>query len=162
MPPELNIRKAKQNSREIEKIVDFNIRMAQETENKILDRKTISAGVENLMNHPEWGFYIVAESNRQIVGSLMITYEWSDWRNGLFWWIQSVYVIPEFRRKKVYSRLYQFVKKTAEKHSFDQNLTVIGFRLYVEKSNRIAQKTYKTLGMIETSYALFEAFEKEE
>lgn len=132
-------------------LVEFNIAMAMETEQKTLKREKIGPGVKALFDHPEYGFYLVAESEDHIVGSLMITKEWSDWRNGLFWWIQSVYVIPEFRRKGIYRAMYQKVKDLA-----DRTGNICGFRLYVEKQNIAAQKTYESLGMGETHYKMFE------
>ena len=132
-------------------IAQFNIAMAMETEGKELVRNEIESGVLGLLNHPEYGFYLVAESDDKIVGSLMITYEWSDWRNGLFWWIQSVYVLPEFRRKGVYRAMYEKIKKMAA-----DDPMVWGFRLYVEKENHPAQQTYLNLGMKETHYRMFE------
>ncbi|PWN06737.1 GNAT family N-acetyltransferase [Rhodohalobacter mucosus] len=132
-------------------IAEFNIAMALETEGKKLDRRKIESGVRGLMNNPNYGFYLVAVYKEQVVGSLMITFEWSDWRNGLFWWIQSVYVIPEYRRRGVYRAMYDKVKKLAS-----GDPSVCGFRLYVEKENLTAQKTYRDLGMDETAYRMFE------
>jgi ribosomal protein S18 acetylase RimI-like enzyme len=132
-------------------IIEFNIAMALETEDKVLKRSEIEPGVHGLFNHPEYGFYMVAESDGQIAGSLMITFEWSDWRNGVFWWIQSVYVRPEFRRKGVYRAMYNTIKDMAVSQP-----GVCGFRLYVERDNVNAQMTYKSLGMEETHYKLFE------
>ena len=134
-----------------ETVTDFNSAMAFETEGKHLDDTTITSGVENLFKHPEYGFYIVAEAGNRIVGCLLITYEWSDWRNGLIWWIQSVYVHPDFRRQGIYRQMYTFIENLA---SFENN--VRGFRLYVEKENISAQKTYKKLGMVETVYNIYE------
>ncbi|HNR68929.1 MAG TPA: GNAT family N-acetyltransferase [bacterium] len=133
-----------------ETIAEFNIAMAQETENKKLDPRTILAGVHGLLNKPEYGFYLVAESGGRIAGCLLITFEWSDWRNGLFWWIQSVYVLPEFRRQGVYRRLYNAVQERGRKER------VCGFRLYVEKENLAAMQTYCRLGMFETPYRIYE------
>ncbi|MFU8812237.1 MAG: GNAT family N-acetyltransferase [Balneolaceae bacterium] len=132
-------------------LIDFNIAMAMETEQKQLDRATIEPGVHALFSNPEYGFYLVAERGGGIVGSLMITTEWSDWRNGLFWWIQSVYVLPGHRRQGIYRSMYQKVKELAGETS-----GVCGFRLYVEKENRVAQQTYRELGMEETPYKMFE------
>ena len=134
-----------------ETIADFNSAMALETEGKSLNKEKINAGVANLFNHPEYGFYIVAEAGNRVVGCLLITYEWSDWRNGLIWWIQSVYIHPDFRRQGIYRQMYTFIKNLA---SFENN--VRGFRLYVEKENRIAQNTYRNLGMEETVYNMYE------
>lgn len=132
-------------------IANFNIAMAWETEEKKLDKKTITAGVTSLFNKPELGFYLVAETKGDVVASLMITKEWSDWRNGLFWWIQSVYVKPDYRRQGVYRALYQRVLELA-----NNDPEVCGCRLYVEKENLNAQKTYKALGMEETHYKMYE------
>jgi ribosomal protein S18 acetylase RimI-like enzyme len=132
-------------------LIEFNRSMARETEGKELHEATISAGVRALLENPSLGFYVVAEIDGEISGSLMITTEWSDWRNGDFWWIQSVYVRPDYRRTGIYRALYDFVK-----HDAAEALHVCGFRLYVERDNQIAQKTYKSLGMHETNYRLFE------
>ncbi|HEY9698768.1 MAG TPA: GNAT family N-acetyltransferase [Trichocoleus sp.] len=132
-------------------LVAFNRAMAQETEGKDLVPEVIAAGVKNLLENVNLGFYLVAERSDEVIGSLMITTEWSDWRNGIFWWVQSVYVRPDFRRQGVYRRLYQFVQTLAQ-----QDPHVCGFRLYVERENRIAQQTYRSLGMEETAYRVFE------
>ncbi|MBN2412693.1 GNAT family N-acetyltransferase [candidate division KSB1 bacterium] len=134
-----------------ENIIRFNIAMAKETESKDLNRDLVGRGVKNLLSHPEYGFYIVAELDKQVIGSLMITFEWSDWRNGLFWWIQSVYILPEYRRKGVFRLMYLYIH---EKAGTEQ--TVCGLRLYVDNDNEIAQKTYFDLGMKRTGYGLFE------
>jgi ribosomal protein S18 acetylase RimI-like enzyme len=140
---------------DIESIASFNILMAEETENLRLDPGVILAGVNGMIENPERGFYLVVENSEntdpEIVGSLMITTEWSDWRNGTFWWIQSVYVLPEFRRRGLYRLLYEQVRELA-RGSHD----VCGFRLYVEKDNTTAQATYRNLGMEETDYRLYE------
>jgi ribosomal protein S18 acetylase RimI-like enzyme len=143
------VRKATES--DAEAIIEFNIAMAMETEGKTLKRDDIEPGVLGLFKNPEYGFYMVAELEGNVVGSLMVTFEWSDWRNGLIWWIQSVYVIPEYRRNGVYRAMYDSIKQMANKK---QN--VCGFRLYVEKENIIAQKTYAALGMTETHYKMFE------
>lgn len=143
------IRLAKED--DLPKIIEFNKLMALETENKILNNSLISSGVNNLFHKPEYGFYIVAESEEKVVACLMITKEWSDWRDGLFWWVQSVYVIPAYRRKGIYTKMYNYVKDLAEK-----NPSVCGFRLYVDESNIRAQKTYNKNGMEKTNYLLFE------
>jgi ribosomal protein S18 acetylase RimI-like enzyme len=132
-------------------IVDFNSAMALETEGKRLLPEVIGAGVRSLLRNPRAGFYVVAQHEKLLVGALMITKEWSDWRNGTFWWIQSVYVRPAFRRQGVYKRLYRHVQAMAAKDK-----GVCGFRLYVERENRRAQKTYRALGMEKTRYLVFE------
>ncbi len=142
---------------DVDALVAFNRAMALETEARELAVEVLHAGVENLLREPRYGFYVVAEHRAadteaaQVVGSLMVTYEWSDWRNGLFWWIQSVYVKPQFRRRGIYRKLYDYVKTRA---ASDEN--VCGFRLYVERDNAVAQRTYAQLGMQETHYILFE------
>lgn len=133
-------------------IARFNIAMAMETESKTLKPEEIEPGVRGLFDKPEYGFYLVAETEAGgVAGSLMITFEWSDWRNGVIWWIQSVYVMPEHRRKGVYRAMYSHVKTLASRQA-----DVCGIRLYVEKENRTAQRTYSTLGMEETHYRVFE------
>jgi ribosomal protein S18 acetylase RimI-like enzyme len=132
-------------------LVEFNAAMALETEGKELLREVIGAGVRSLLANPASGFYVVAEEHGRVVGSLMITKEWSDWRNGTFWWIQSVYVRPEVRRQGVYKLLYHHVQKLAA-----NDPAVCGFRLYVERENARAQATYQALGMKETRYLVFE------
>jgi len=113
--------------------------------------EVISAGVKTMIDNPQWGFYLVVELDNGIQASLMVTTEWSDWRNGMFWWIQSVYVRPEYRRQGLYRELYERVKELAE-----QEPSVCGFRLYVERDNATAQKTYMALGMSETEYRIYE------
>ncbi len=147
--PKLDIRIGGLN--EVDIIAQFNTAMALETEALHLRPERISAGVRHLIAHPELGFYLVAEQDSMIVGSLLVTTEWSDWRNGLFWWIQSVYVHPDYRQRKVYTRLYARVKSLAAESS-----NVCGFRLYVEQDNRRAQQTYQKLGMDETHYRIYE------
>jgi GNAT superfamily N-acetyltransferase len=134
-----------------ETIASFNEAMAAETEAKTLDPATIRAGVRGLLTRPDLGFYLVAEDGGSFVGQLMITFEWSDWRNGLFWWIQSVYVSPEERRKGIYRRLHAHVTEMAWKEG-----GVCGLRLYVERENSTAMETYRRMGMLETHYLLFE------
>ena len=132
-------------------LVAFNLAMALETEGKVLAEETASRGVAGLFANPNLGFYVVAEAGGEVVGSLMITTEWSDWRNGSFWWVQSVYVRPDSRRQGVYRSLYRFVQDLA---ADDDN--VCGFRLYAERGNSTAQQAYRALGMEETSYVMFE------
>ncbi|PIS31112.1 MAG: GNAT family N-acetyltransferase [Candidatus Marinimicrobia bacterium CG08_land_8_20_14_0_20_45_22] len=149
MPEDFHIRIAE--PKDADDLIEFNIAMALETENKILPPEIITAGVHNLFANPQYGFYLVAETNDEIAGALMVTTEWSDWRNGLFWWIQSVYVKPKFRRQGIYRKLYEFIKELAA-----ERIDICGFRLYVEKHNVIAQKTYESLGMTETCYRMYE------
>lgn len=148
---DINIRIA--NESDTDALVDFNRRMARETEGLELKAEILRPGVEGLLRNNQYGFYVIAEdtNNKTPAGGLMITYEWSDWRNGLVWWIQSVYVMPDYRRHGIYRRLYDFVKEKAKEED-----NVRGFRLYVEKENRIAQQTYSKLGMEESHYLMFE------
>ncbi|WP_204137054.1 GNAT family N-acetyltransferase [Halomicronema sp. CCY15110] len=148
----VHIRKAE--PRDAGAIAAFNQAMARETEGKALVPEVITAGVNALIQNPSLGFYLVAETDSQLVASLMVTMEWSDWRNGLFWWIQSVFVAPEYRRQGIYRQLYACVKDLAE-----QEPNVCGFRLYVERDNIRAQQTYAALGMTETPYRIFEAMQ---
>ena len=132
-------------------IIEFAASMALETERKVLLRQVIGKGVHHLLGHPGMGFYVMAECDGAIAGSLMVTTEWSDWRNGNFWWVQSVYVRPEFRRRGVYRRLYAYLQERAY-----EDPTVCGFRLYVERDNARAQATYRAAGMQPTQYLLYE------
>ena len=136
---------------DLETIVRLNAAMALETEAKTLDQHTLRAGVGRLLGDDLRGFYLLAESAGQIVGQLMVTFEWSDWRNAYFWWIQSVYVAPEFRRKGVYRLLESMVKSQAQ-----QKGDVWGIRLYVDRDNVVAQRVYTNLGMNLARYDLFE------
>ena len=132
-------------------LVEFNLRMAKETEDKQLDAKVLTAGVNAVFDNREHGFYLVADIDGKVAGSLMLTTEWSDWRNGVFWWIQSVYVASAFRRNGVFRALYGEVIERAGKSE-----QVCGCRLYVERENDSAQTTYTRLGMAETDYKVFE------
>ena len=137
-----------------EVICEFNRLMALETENKALDPAILKPGVEAMLSDAHKGRYFVAERDQAeicVVGQLGITLEWSDWRNGNFWWIQSVYVAKEARRLGVYRRLYEHVMQAAKSES-----DVIGVRLYVEHDNQIAQATYRKLGMSMTGYQVME------
>ena len=132
-------------------LAEFNASMAKETEDIDLIPAVIKSGVEAMIKNPQMGFYLVVEDAGEIQASLMITTEWSDWRNGLFWWIQSVFVNGNYRRQGLYRKLYERVKSMAEAEK-----QVCGFRLYVEHYNHIAQKTYRSLGMEETDYKVYE------
>ncbi|CAN5206183.1 GNAT family N-acetyltransferase [soil metagenome] len=145
----MNIRLAK--AEDAPDLIEFNQAMALETEGKRLETRILQSGVEAVFNDEKKGFYVVAEEENKIIGGLMITFEWSDWRNNWFWWIQSVYILPEARGRKVYRRLYDFVKEKAE-----ENGNVCGFRLYVEKENVNAQKVYEKLGMEASHYLMYE------
>lgn len=141
---------------DLQTLVDFNQAMALETEGKELDSSILTAGVTELLKNSSRGFYLVATQNDVIAGSLMITKEWSDWRNKEFWWIQSVYVAEPFRRQGVYKQLYTAVKEIAETQG-----NVCGYRLYVEKENTTAQKTYQNLGMHESYYLMYEEYQNQ-
>jgi GNAT superfamily N-acetyltransferase len=126
-------------------LVQWNAAMAWETEHKQLDR-----GVRGVFEQPQRGFYLVAERDGEAVGSLLVTREWSDWRCGEFWWIQSVYVMPEARRGGVFRALYADVEQRATAAG------AVGLRLYVETENRHAQATYEGLGMQRCHYFMYE------
>lgn len=132
-------------------IVAFNSALAQETEGKTLDRRLIEPGVQALLADPAKGRYFIAERDGRVVGQTMVTYEWSDWRNGTFWWIQSVYVPPAERRSGVFRALHAHILALAQ-----ADPTVCGIRLYVEHHNAHAQRTYLALGMVDSGYALLE------
>ena len=129
----------------------FNIAMASETEDKALDPITLQQGVSEVLSNPVKGFYLLAVFSETIVGQLMITSEWSDWRNGYFWWIQSVYVKQDQRNRGVYKALNEEVLNSAR-----LNGNVCGIRLYVDKDNTAAQQVYRNLGMSESNYDMYE------
>ncbi|SHF72725.1 Ribosomal protein S18 acetylase RimI [Mariniphaga anaerophila] len=143
------IREAK--PEDLEYILDFQLKMASETENIELDRATVKSGVQAVLEDQRKGQYYVAEIGGQVVGSLLTTFEWSDWRNGTVLWIQSVYVLPGHRRKGVYSKLYEYVQKKVL-----DNSALKGIRLYADKSNEKAQNVYRRLGMNPDHYTTFE------
>lgn len=132
-------------------IVDFQLKMAKETENLLLDKHTVAKGVDAVFDDPAKGRYYIAENNGQAIASLLTTYEWSDWRNGKVIWLQSVFVIPEFRRKGIFRQMYSYIKNYVE-----QTENLCGIRLYVDKTNEKAQKVYANIGMDGNHYRLFE------
>jgi GNAT superfamily N-acetyltransferase len=136
-------------------IADFNARMALETEQRRLDIARVRQGVQALLSDPAKGAYFIAETEADgastVVGQLLITYEWSDWRNGNFWWIQSVYVDEKFRGKGIFRALFNHVDQLAKARK-----DVCGLRLYVDAHNHSARTTYERLGMKRTNYELFE------
>ena len=138
-------------AQDVAELAEFNINTARETEPFELIPEVAVAGVRTMIENPQMGFYLVVELDNGIQASLMVTTEWSDWRNSIFWWIQSVYVRPQYRRQGLYRELYTRVKELAE-----QEPAVCGFRLYVEKENVQAQKAYQSLGMSESEYKMFE------
>lgn len=136
---------------DISNIVGFNNAMALETEGKTLDYITLKQGVSEVLSDPLKGFYLIAVFSGTVVGQLMITSEWSDWRNGYFWWIQSVYVKPENRLHGIYRALNEEVLSLAK-----NNGNICGIRLYVDRDNTIAQRVYHNLGMSTSNYDMYE------
>ena len=135
---------------DINTLAQHNNMMAQETENKSLDLPTVQKGVKAVIDDPMKGFYLLVDIDGQIAANLMITYEWSDWRNSNIWWVQSVYVQQQHRRKGLYKMLYNEIKRLAKQ----EGIGVL--RLYVEQENTVAQKTYSSLGMQHSYYQLYE------
>jgi GNAT superfamily N-acetyltransferase len=131
-------------------LVDCNAAMALETERKVLDRDVLARGTRAVFDDAHHGFYLIAEREGERAGCLLITFEWSDWRDGDWWWIQSVYVVPAARRQGVFRALYADVERRAR-----ATPRVIGLRLYVERENRRAQQTYRSLGMEPESYEMY-------
>src|SRR5436190_5161215 len=132
-------------------IIEFQQAMARETESIELDGPVVTRGVHAVFDDASRGRYFVAEAAGEVIASLLITYEWSDWRNGNVWWIQSVYVRPAFRRRGIYARMYEHVKAIAER---DANIR--GIRLYVDRRNTPAQDVYRRCGMNGEHYLVFE------
>lgn len=143
---------------DLEVLVGGNAALAWETEQRELDRSTLRSGVLALLQDPNKGWYIVAETTSQagglptVVGQVLVTFEWSDWRNKNFWWLQSVYVHPDYRRKGVFKQLYGYVMKEAK----NRKEAVCGFRLYVEQDNTIAHQSYGHLGFQKAPYHMYE------
>ncbi len=125
--------------------------MGKETEGVTLDAIRLRAGVRAILQDRTKGFYLVAEVHGKVVGQMMITREWSDWRNGYFWWIQSVYVLPAYRKKGVYRSLHEYAVNLARTRK-----DICGIRLYVDRKNKAAQKVYRKLGMKKARYEMFE------
>jgi len=132
-------------------IAAYNAAMARETENLELDAERLLKGVNAVLGDPSKGQYWLAEVSGEVAGQLMLTFEWSDWRNGCFWWIQSVYVNPAHRAKGVYRALYAHVLELARADS-----GVCGLRLYVDEHNAKAQGVYRRQGMRRTAYLIYE------
>ena len=135
---------------DIPALAAWNAAMAWETEAKRLDPAVLARGVAGVLDEPRRGFYLVAERDGAAAGGLLVTYEWSDWRNGDFWWIQSVYVEPAARRGGVFRALHAAVVERARRAG------AVGVRLYVETENRRAQATYEGLGMARCHYFMYE------
>ena len=132
-------------------IAEYNYQLALESENMRLDRVVLQAGVDQALARADLGHYFVAEVGQQVVGQAMVTFEWSDWRAAMFWWFQSVYVHPDFRKRGVFKTLYAHIEGLAR-----QNGNVCGLRLYVHRGNRRAMETYRRLGMEHSEYLLYE------
>lgn len=136
--------------RDLPSLIDFNLAMARETEDRKLDPGTLRSGVGAVFDDETRGFYLVAECDGVTAGALLVTYEWSEWRGAPFWWIQSVYVTPKFRGRGAYRAMHDRVAKLA------RDAGACGLRLYVEKNNQRARRVYEFLGMRETPYSLLE------
>lgn len=149
MSDDVEIREARPEDAPV--IVDFQIRMARSTEDLELDHATVTRGVAAVFSDPAKGAYWVAEEDGRVIGSLLTTFEWSDWRNGTVLWIQSVYVLPEWRRRGVYKSLYAHLKRQVEKSP-----DLRGLRLYVDQRNTAAQEVYERLGMTREHYQMYE------
>lgn len=147
----LHIRRATPADAEV--IIDFNRLLALESEGKVLERTLLAPGVSAALADPNKALYFLAVDGDTIAGQTMITFEWSDWRNGWFWWIQSVYVRPEFRRQGIFKRLYEHIADSARRDP-----GVVGIRLYVERENVAAQQTYARMGMERTGYFVLEKY----
>ena len=146
---DLLIRRARPSDAQV--IARHNAAMAREIEQLDLDEQRLLPGASAMLEDETKGFYLVAEADGQVVGQLMITYEWSDWRNGVFWWIQSVYVETAYRRHGVYTRLHGSIVEQAKEAG-----DVCGIRLYVEENNENAKRSYRRLGMSRTAYDMYE------
>ncbi len=141
---------------DLEHLVEFNAAMALETEGRLLDKDRLRAGAKAVLSTPSRGVYVVGESVEgspvgRVIGQLLITYEWSDWRNANFWWIQSVYVHPDWRNRGVFRSMYRYVLEQAEWRP-----DVCGIRLYVEQNNAQAMAAYDKLGLRPTPYRVIE------
>ena len=145
----ISIRKA--TSHDLPVLMDFQCKLALESENVVLDTTVLRQGMQALLNDPSKGFYYVAEDQGEIVGCHMITYEWSDWRNGVVWWMQSVYVKESHRKQGVFRKMYTNLMELIK-----QDKNVRGLRLYVDRSNTKAERTYEALGMNGEHYTVFE------
>ena len=145
----IEIRKGKLS--DTERIVELQVRMAQETEGLGLDKTVVGRGVHGVFQEPARGTYWVAEEKGKVVGVLLAIPEWSDWRNGTVLWIHSLYIIPQARRQGVFKKLYLNLKKQVE-----QAPELMGLRLYVDKRNKSAQEVYEKLGMSKEHYDLYE------
>ena len=149
MNSEVTIRRAA--IADLEALVAFNCAMARETEDKGLCLETLRRGISSMLEDASLGFYLVAEVDGAPVAQLMVTSEWSDWRNAHFFWLQSLYVVPDYRRQGIFRRLYEMVERQARESG-----NVCGIRLYVERTNTRAQEAYVNLGMAHSHYDMYE------
>ena len=136
---------------DLDPLVRFSAAMAEETEDRKLDLERLRQGISAVLTSNEPGEYLVAETKGRVIGQLLITYEWSDWRNGTFWWIQSVFVEPAMRKQGVFRAMHEYVLLETQRRP-----NVCGIRLYVEKDNAGAQAAYRRLGMQVTAYQVYE------
>lgn len=150
MTEQMNIVITRGEPDDIESIVRFQADMAMESEGTTLDKDKLTKGVTAATNDESKGIYLVARAEGKAIGSLMLTREWSDWNNQWYWWIQSVYVMPEYRKKGVYKAMYATLKQMARESGVAQ------IRLYADKTNLSAQQVYRRLGMEESHYLMFE------
>ena len=148
---EIRVRQAM--AKDLSVVMEYNAALASETEGKLLETDRLRRGVEAVLQNPEYGFYLIAENgvSGKAVGQMLVTYEWSDWRNGVFWWLQSVYVQKSWRRRGVFRRLHAYVMKEARSCQ-----KVAGVRLYVEKENHLAKQVYQDLGLLPAGYDVYE------
>ncbi len=138
-------------SSDADKIVDYNLNLALESEGLELDADVLRGGVIRALERPDFCRYFVAEADGIVVAQTMLTYEWSDWKNGLIWWIQSVYVDPAFRCQGIFRKIFKYLEQLAIEHG-----DVVAFRLYVDKNNHNAMATYEKLGMRQPEYLIYE------
>ncbi len=146
---EITIRDA--TTADIDSIAANNAAMALETENRLLDPEIVREGVAAALADRSKGRYFVAVADGRVVGQIMHTYEWSDWRNGCFWWLQSVYVAPDARGRGVFRRLFEHLREIARSQP-----EVCGVRLCVERDNARAQQTYRSCGLVDSGYFVME------
>ena len=137
---------------DLESVVEFNRLLASESEGKTLDLAKLRPGVAAALEDAHKGLYFLAENKDEALGQMGVTYEWSDWRDGWFWWIQSVYVRPEYRRRGVFRAIFEHIVAVARRSN------VIGLRLYVERDNTVAHKTYQKMGYEWTTYQVMEKY----
>jgi GNAT superfamily N-acetyltransferase len=145
----ISIRKAR--TTDVPVLIDFQQRLAVESEGVNLNAETLRQGMQAMFSDPSKGSYFVAENNGEVIGCHMITYEWSDWRNGMVWWLQSVYVMEGYRKNGVFRSMYDNLMNTIK-----NDRGIIGLRLYVDKSNARAQQVYEAMGMNGDHYTVFE------